>query len=1128
MRPLKDRLHRVVVLGATPSGIAAVNKLGELGIPVTLVESEADLDEKLSRDPFRLNTGTPFNFAHRPGLIRILRNPRITCILPARVEEIKRTPQGFSVHLTRLQTFVDAEKCILCGACEAICPVETDENGTKAVKYRGRFSLPGRPVIDKRRMPLCREKCPLGVNAQGYVTLAKAGKFEEALALIREKNILPGICGRICNHPCEDACRREQVDEPVSIRGIKRFLADYEALHPETIREPKPLEKRPETIAIIGSGPAGLAAAAQLARAGCQVRIYEKEEKAGGLLRYGIGAHRLPRAILDAELSYIEKMGVQFILSRHVNLGSDIPRFMEDHHALLVATGSWKDRRLGVPGEELEGVEGCLSFLTRFHREEMTAFHHGVAVIGDGNAAFDLARTLARLGAKVTLLSWFDQANIPADAHEVAGALEEGVVIADQTQVLAFEGENGVLKRLKCHPTRPGEPDKKGIAWPVLREESHPFFLDLDKAFIAIGQSGPEMPEEGMGINRFGYITVDEHHRTTLQGVYAAGDGVAGPSTVVQAMAEGVSAANSILLDLLGIGENPETRRPEEKEFPAIDTALPLKHRTPMPEKSAQKRRNNFLEVEKGLSQSDAMYEASRCLQCGVCSECLECLKACEEIGAIRHDEAEESWVEHAGVLIVADPELAMSVRGEEVIRAYVKKEATADVHEMVLRGFAAAAEAWMLLGGAYTVQKGHGVSLSPPDPSPSEGIRIGVFVCNCNRSLGWSPAFDEHVAGFSAIRDVVHTEVLKSACSREGVSAIVKQVRDKGITRIVLGSCVCCSLDFVCSACTDQRSRLKHMLFTATGISRSMVLTRNIRGEALSLFQKDPDQALDKFKGLLNRSVTLSRNLKPFKTPARNYNFAAAVIGASEAAVTAARTLAESGMDVFVFENSDADSKEWAGHPNIHCFFETSVEGISGALGDFRLDVKSRDLRQSVHVGTVILGERSRKEIGYIHQAGLPGRPVACGMQQKGVGGVPHFHPCMTSVPGLFVTHPPGIRLSNRQKGEAAALLAAAAMPRGPRRSKGYTVTIDKEVCRGCGRCASVCPFQAVTLKENGLGGWCAEVDEAFCKGCGNCISVCPSCAADSPYRNQDFFERTLEEILADAPLVEPLRRDP
>jgi heterodisulfide reductase subunit A-like polyferredoxin len=353
------------------------------------------------------------------------------------------------------------------------------------------------------------------------------------------------------------------------------------------------------------------------------------------------------------------------------------------------------------------------------------------------------------------------------------------------------------------------------------------------------------------------------------------------------------------------------------------------------------------------------------------------------------------------------------------------------------------------------------------------------------------------------------------SACTPEGVAGIVHTIRQKGLTRVVLASCVCCPLDFICTACTDQRTRLKDGLFSGTGIPRAMVETCNLRGEVLRLLKDNPELAVERFTGLLDRSINRARSLKALPAPARPYNFTTAVIGDSEAAIKSALTLAAAGMEVFLFGTPDKPLSESLHHPNIHCFDGSSVKGLRGTVGNFQVVVETSGAHQVFQVGAVILGEQSRKRIPYMPLADLPPHMVESSMQQQGVTGVPFFYPGATSIPGLFLANPPGVNVSERIKGAAAAILAAAVMPRRPRQNKGYTVVVEASLCRGCGRCIQVCPYQAVSFRPNAVGGWNSVVDEALCKGCGNCIAVCPSNAADSPYRDQRYLEQMIEEIL-------------
>ncbi|RJQ76084.1 MAG: FAD-dependent oxidoreductase [Desulfobacteraceae bacterium] len=1120
MKHPKNRLHSVLIIGATPAGVAAANKLGEMGVPITLVDNEADLNRKLAAEKYRLDSGVSLNFAHRPGLIRILRNPHIRCAMPAMVRSIKHSPQGFRARIEMQPTYVDAQRCTLCGQCAAACPLEHDH---RPIALNGRTALPGRAFIDKRRQPLCQANCPLGVNVQGYMALVKSGHYAQALDLIRMDNVLPGVCGRICTHPCEAACRRAEKDAPLAIRDTKRFIADRAGAERGT-RPKAEIPPRAERIAVVGAGPAGLAAAVDLARAGYRVTLLEKEKAPGGLLRYGIGAHRLPRDILDAEVALLQvEEGVEIVCGQAVSLPQGLLELRKTCRAVILTTGSWADRRLGVPGEDLKGVQGCISFLSRYYRGEAAAPGGQVAVIGDGNAAFDLARVLNRTGAAVSVVSWFAAHEIPADRDEVEAAKAEGVTILERRQVVGFHGLNGELQALRLQATRPGPADARGICWPEIVPGSPIVEAPFDYAFVAVGQAGAYniLPaEEGLKITVKGLLDVDGAGRTSLEGIYAAGDAAGGATSVVHAMAEGRRVARQVIKDLGGVTAakadlNPTALRPADRDFDPIAADLPPQARVAMPELALAQRRGNFAEVALGFTETQAAAEAGRCLQCGRCAHCLACVPACAGNNAIRHNDRTETHVENAGVLIVADPRMAPRINGDDVIRAYGPPGAKTDVNAMMLRGYSAAAKTMVLLQRNGLRLIGQGMAFVPPDPGLSRDLRIGVFACRCNDSFGWSPALDAFMQDLKEQPDIVHAQVLPSACLGEGIQQIVDSVRDKGLTRLVLASCVCCPLNFVCSACTDQRSRLKRGLFDGTGISRSMVQTCNLRGEVLRLIEKDASQAVRLFKGIITRSIGRARKLLPFPAPARAYNFTTAVIGQTEAARSAALTLAQAGYEVLMFGSAKNPLLEAPAHAGIFALDGSSVDAVSGTLGNFQIHARCADGARTFCVGGVILGEKSRNIAIYRQHDELPQVKVQAQMQKKLAEGIPFMYPCTTSISGLFLADPPGIQISKRTKGEAAAVLAAAAMPRGPRQSRGFSVVVNEDLCRGCGRCMNACVYQAVSLKKGPDGAVTAVVDDALCKGCGNCISVCPSNAADSPFRDQIYLEQTLEELL-------------
>ena len=483
----------------------------------------------------------------------------------------------------------------------------------------------------------CRQACPAGVDVPRYLMHIAAGRFDQALAVVREKIPFPSVCGRVCFAPCENACNAGLVSDPVSIRALKRFAADRGALD-----KPKPPGSTTgRSVAVIGAGPAGLTAAFYLARLGHQVVVLEALPEAGGMMRVGVPAFRLPREILEAEIDYIKNTGVEIRTNQRID--EPLTLLEQGYDAVVLTTGAHTGHLPGAledSGSDADRaglrVTTAADFLRAVSLGQPVAPGPRVAVVGGGNAAMDAARTAIRLGAdQVTVVYRRTRNDMPAGAKEVAEAEAEGVKILPQAQPERLV-EDGPAIKLTCVKTRPGEPDGGGRPRPVpIPGES--FDLQIDTVIAAVGQHSELIGLLNAGARASRTVTIDPGGpATNMEGVFAGGDAVSGPASIIEAIRAGRDIASAADRYLGGRGLlDDQTRKQEDKTLP--EGFRPLGERVSPPSLTPTERIDRFDEVEKTFDQETAMREAARCLRCespivvdpALCAGCRTCQIRC-------------------------------------------------------------------------------------------------------------------------------------------------------------------------------------------------------------------------------------------------------------------------------------------------------------------------------------------------------------------------------------------------------------------------------------------------------------------------------------------------------------------
>ena len=479
----RSPIGAALVVGGGIAGVQASIDLANAGIKVYLAEKSPAIGGKMAQLDKTFPTNDCAICIISPKLAECARHPNVTILTNAELTQLEGAAGNFTAQVRQNPRYVDMERCTACDDCTEVCPIYLPDEYNEALKERVAIyrpyaqAVPSAYAITKRGTSPCKNACPADTSAQGYVALIAQRRYAEALEVVREYNPFPATVGRVCHHPCETECNRGEVDGPVAICALKRFVADHVYEHglEGTAESASAVKASPEAknrpVAIVGAGPAGLSAAHFLARMGYPVTIFEALPVAGGMMRVGIPAYRLPRDVLDREIQNILDLGVDLELDTPIRNIDNL--FEQGFKAVFLAIGAHQPQKLGIPGEDVEGVFHGVPFLRAVALGETAALGKNVLVVGGGNTAIDTARTAVRLGAEqVTIVYRRNRAAMPANAWEVDEAEHEGVRLELLVNPVEVLSENGRVTGVRCVRMRLGEPDRSGRPRPVTIEGS--------------------------------------------------------------------------------------------------------------------------------------------------------------------------------------------------------------------------------------------------------------------------------------------------------------------------------------------------------------------------------------------------------------------------------------------------------------------------------------------------------------------------------------------------------------------------------------------------------------------------------------------------------------------------------
>ena len=652
--------YDALVVGSGIGGMESAIKLGDMGYKVLVVEKDASVGGKMILLSKVFPTLDCASCISTPKMAATIHHPNIDVLTYAEVEGIRDDGNGgYHAKITQKPKFIDEAACTGCRQCEMACNVAVpDEFNADMVSRRAAYiafpqAVPKKAVIERAGVSPCTYACPAGIKAHGYVARVRSGEYDQAFDLVLEATPLVGSLGRACYAPCEDECTRGELEGPLPIRRLKRFIADtrYGQREPKAVEKP---EQNGKKVAVVGSGPAGLTAAWQLALKGYGVKIFEAAPTPGGMLSLGIPAYRLPNDVVADDVANVTAIGVEIATDTRVE---DVGQLKRDgYDAVLLATGTHKSVGLRVPGDDLDGVDNALHFLRAVKLDEgIDLAGKPVLVVGGGNVAIDAARTARRLGAaSVAQASLEPCEEMPAHDFEVEEARAEGITLHDGWGIDHFTGEGRVqgaeLKVCTCV----FDPD--GRFHPEY-DESQRQSLACDVVIVAAGM-GADTEAFGLETNANRTLKADPATlQTAAPHMFAAGDVVTGPTMITTAVGQGRRAAFMIDRYLQGAELDPGAF---DEALPVVDKAEVLgrqdvyDRREPFESSAIMNAApTDFGETEGPMTEDEAFLGAARCLDCGVCSECHACVDACPA-EAIKLDMQREEIEVEVGSVVLA------------------------------------------------------------------------------------------------------------------------------------------------------------------------------------------------------------------------------------------------------------------------------------------------------------------------------------------------------------------------------------------------------------------------------------------------------------------------------------------